>query len=327
MIDGIPVDGPVDAVLHLASPASPPEYLAHPIATLEVGSVGTRHALDLARGERRALPARVDERDLRRPARAPATGELLRQRQQRRSARRCTTRPSATPRRSRWRTTASSASTPRSCASSTRTGPGCGPADGRVVSNFLAQAMRGEPLTVYGDGKQTRSFCFVSDEVEGLPRAARVRPRRPDEHRQPERVHHARAGRARARGHRRARATSCSSRCRPTIPSSADPTSRSPSACSAGIPASTSAKVSPARTTGTGGSVSPDEIARLPQAVGDRPRVRRAQHRGGDRAPHAHRRAARRPRDRDRRRRQHRRHPRRAAPARRQHRARRSRTT
>jgi nucleoside-diphosphate-sugar epimerase len=41
-------------------------------------------------------------------------------------------------------------------------------ADGRVVSNFLAQAMRGEPLTVYGDGKQTRSFCFVSDEVDGL---------------------------------------------------------------------------------------------------------------------------------------------------------------
>ena len=49
VIDGIPVDGAVDAVLHLASPASPPEYLAHPLATLEVGSVGTRHALDLAR--------------------------------------------------------------------------------------------------------------------------------------------------------------------------------------------------------------------------------------------------------------------------------------
>jgi nucleoside-diphosphate-sugar epimerase len=49
VIQGIPVDGPVDAVLHLASPASPPEYLALPIATLEVGSIGTRHALDLAR--------------------------------------------------------------------------------------------------------------------------------------------------------------------------------------------------------------------------------------------------------------------------------------
>jgi nucleoside-diphosphate-sugar epimerase len=47
-------------------------------------------------------------------------------------------------------------------------GPRLNPADGRVVSNFLAQAMRGEPLTVYGDGTQTRSFCYVSDEVEGL---------------------------------------------------------------------------------------------------------------------------------------------------------------
>ena len=47
-------------------------------------------------------------------------------------------------------------------------GPRLNPGDGRVVSNFLAQAMRGEALTVYGDGKQTRSFCFVSDEVEGL---------------------------------------------------------------------------------------------------------------------------------------------------------------
>ena len=47
-------------------------------------------------------------------------------------------------------------------------GPDLGAADGRVVSNFLAQAMRGEPLTVYGDGKQTRSFCYVTDEVAGL---------------------------------------------------------------------------------------------------------------------------------------------------------------
>ena len=57
-------------------------------------------------------------------------------------------------------------------------GPRLRPADGRVVSNFLAQAIDGEPLTVYGDGKQTRSFCYVDDEVARAPRAARVRPRR-----------------------------------------------------------------------------------------------------------------------------------------------------
>ena len=76
-----PSTGAVDAVLHFASPASPPEYLAHPIETLKVGSLGTRNALDLARAQRRALPARVDQRDLRRPARAPAARELLGQRE------------------------------------------------------------------------------------------------------------------------------------------------------------------------------------------------------------------------------------------------------
>ena len=61
----LPVTGKVDGVLHLASPASPPEYLAMPLETLDVSSIGTRRALDLARGERRTVPARVHERDLR----------------------------------------------------------------------------------------------------------------------------------------------------------------------------------------------------------------------------------------------------------------------
>ena len=59
-------------------------------------------------------------------------------------------------------------STRGSCASSTPTARACGPADGRVVSNFLVQAIDGEPLTIYGDGKQTRSFCYVDDEVRGI---------------------------------------------------------------------------------------------------------------------------------------------------------------
>ena len=78
-------------------------------------------------------------------------------------------------------------------------GPRLSPADGRVVSNFLAQAMRGEPLTVYGDGKQTRSFCFVSDEVEGLRALLESDHVGPMNIGNPERVHHARARRARAR--------------------------------------------------------------------------------------------------------------------------------
>ena len=57
----IPVGGRVDGVLHMASPASPPEYLSMPLETLDVSSLGTRRALDLARGERRAVPPRVDE--------------------------------------------------------------------------------------------------------------------------------------------------------------------------------------------------------------------------------------------------------------------------
>ena len=170
--------GAVDAVLHFASPASPPEYLAHPIETLEVGSLGTRHALELARAQRRALPARVDERDLRRPARAPAARELLGQREPASGRARCTTRPSASPRRSRWRTTASYGVDTEIVRIFNTYGPRLRPADGRVVSNFLVQAIDGEPLTVYGDGKQTRSFCYVDDEVARAPRAARLRPRR-----------------------------------------------------------------------------------------------------------------------------------------------------
>ena len=86
-----------------------------------------------------------------------------------RSARgRSTTRPSASARRSRWRTTACTGSTRRSPRIFNTYGPFLRPEDGRVVSNFLAQAIDGRPLTVYGDGSQTRSFCYVDDLVAGL---------------------------------------------------------------------------------------------------------------------------------------------------------------
>jgi dTDP-glucose 4,6-dehydratase len=167
VIDGIPVDGPVDAVLHLASPASPPEYLAHPFATLEVGSVGTRHALELARTNgARFLLASTSEiygDPLVHPQPESYFGNVN------------SVGPRAVYDEAKRYAEAITMAYHREHGVDTKIvrifntfGPRLNPADGRVVSNFLAQAMRGEPLTVYGDGKQTRSFCYVSDEVEGL---------------------------------------------------------------------------------------------------------------------------------------------------------------
>jgi dTDP-glucose 4,6-dehydratase len=167
VIDGIPVDGPVDAVLHLASPASPPEYLAHPFATLEVGSVGTRHALELARTNgARFLLASTSEiygDPLVHPQPESYFGNVN------------SVGPRAVYDEAKRYAEAITMAYHREHGIDTKIvrifntfGPRLNPADGRVVSNFLAQAMRGEPLTVYGDGKQTRSFCYVSDEVEGL---------------------------------------------------------------------------------------------------------------------------------------------------------------
>jgi dTDP-glucose 4,6-dehydratase len=167
VVDGIPVDGAVDAVLHLASPASPPEYLAHPIATLEVGSIGTRQALDLARANSaRFLLASTSEiygDPLVHPQPESYFGNVN-----------CVG-PRAVYDEAKRYAEAVTMAYHREFAVDTKIvrifnsyGPRLAAADGRVVSNFLAQALRGEPLTVFGDGKQTRSFCFVSDEVAGL---------------------------------------------------------------------------------------------------------------------------------------------------------------
>jgi nucleoside-diphosphate-sugar epimerase len=167
VITGIPVEGRVDAVLHLASPASPPEYLAHPIATLEVGSIGTRHALDLARAnDARFLLASTSEiygDPLVHPQPESYFGNVN------------SVGPRSVYDEAKRYAEAITMAYHRLYGVDTKIvrifntfGPRLGAADGRVVSNFLAQAMRGAPLTVYGDGTQTRSFCFVSDEVRGL---------------------------------------------------------------------------------------------------------------------------------------------------------------
>jgi len=167
VIDGIPIDGPLDAVLHLASPASPPEYLAHPIATLQVGALGTQHALDLARAHgARFLLASTSEiygDPLVHPQPESYFGNVN------------SVGPRSVYDEAKRYAEAITMAYHRTYGVDTKIvrifntyGPRLGAADGRVVSNFLAQAMRGEPLTVFGDGKQTRSFCYVSDEVRGL---------------------------------------------------------------------------------------------------------------------------------------------------------------
>ena len=167
VVTGLAVEGPVDAVLHLASAASVPEYLSRPLETLRVGSEGTRHALELARAhEARFLMASTSEiygDPLEHPQRESYWGHVnpvgLRSvyDEAKRYAEALTM--------AYHRTFGLDAKIVRifNCY-----GPGLLPGDGRVVSNFLAQALRGEPLTVYGDGTQTRSFCYVDDEVRGI---------------------------------------------------------------------------------------------------------------------------------------------------------------
>jgi dTDP-glucose 4,6-dehydratase len=160
-------DATINAVCNLASPASPPAYLARPFDTLAVGSEGTRRLLELARAhDARFLMASTSE----------VYGD-----------------PEVHPQVESYRGNVDPTG-PRSVYDEAKRfaesltmamhrtdgvnvgivrifntyGPRLSPGDGRVVSNFIVQALRSEPLTVYGDGSQTRSLCFVDDEVRGL---------------------------------------------------------------------------------------------------------------------------------------------------------------
>ncbi len=163
----LPVDGPVDAVMHLASPASPKDYLELPIETLEVGSRGTQLALELAR-----------EHDAR--FFLASTSEVYGD-------------PQVHPQPETYWGNVNPVG-PRGVYDEAKRfaealtmayhhrhgvdvrivrifntyGPRMRPQDGRVVSNFLVQALTGQPLTIYGSGEQTRSFTFVDDEVRGI---------------------------------------------------------------------------------------------------------------------------------------------------------------
>jgi dTDP-glucose 4,6-dehydratase len=161
--------GRVDQIYHLASPASPVDYLQHGIETLQVGSLGTFNTLTLARKyAARFFLASTSEcygDPLEHPQKETYWGNVN-----------CIGPRSVYDESKRFAEAATMAAY-RYWKLQTRIvrifntyGPRLQLNDGRVISNFMKQALRGEPLTVYGDGSQTRSFCYVSDEVEGFLR-------------------------------------------------------------------------------------------------------------------------------------------------------------
>ncbi len=160
-------DETVAAVAHLASAASPPAYLARPLETLAVGSIGTDRLISIAlRYEARFLLASTSEvygDPLEHPQRETYWGNVnpIGERSVYDEAKRFAEALTAAHERA-------SGLDARIARIFNTYGPRMQPDDGRVVTNFVHQALRGEAMTVYGDGTQTRSFCFVSDEVEGL---------------------------------------------------------------------------------------------------------------------------------------------------------------
>jgi dTDP-glucose 4,6-dehydratase len=165
--DALQVDGEVGYVLHFASPASPPDYLKHPIATMMVGSIGTQNALELAlRKNAKFFMASTSE---------------------------CYGDPEMSPQKEEYWGHVNSVG-PRSVYDEAKRfseamtmayyrhhrvdtrivrifntyGPRMRLNDGRALPNFVYQALSGQALTIYGDGRQTRSFCYVDDLIDGI---------------------------------------------------------------------------------------------------------------------------------------------------------------
>jgi dTDP-glucose 4,6-dehydratase len=164
--------GHVDYVFHFASPASPLDYSVHGIETLEVGSLGTFHALDIAKKYgAKYLVSSTSEcygDPLEHPQKETYWGHVnpIGPRSVYDEAKRFTEAVTMAYHRYRKVDT-------RIVRVFNTYGARLQLNDGRVVSNFMKQALRGEPLTVYGDGSQTRSFCYVSDEIDGFLRLAK----------------------------------------------------------------------------------------------------------------------------------------------------------
>jgi dTDP-glucose 4,6-dehydratase len=163
------VEGPLDAVLHFASPASPIDYLELPIQTLKVGSLGTHKTLGLAKAKGAryflASTSEVYGDPLVNPQPESYWGNVN------------PVGPRGVYDEAKRFAEAMTMAYHRIHGLDVRIvrifntyGPAMRPHDGRVVSNFIRQALAGDPLTVYGDGSQTRSFCYVSDEIDGIYR-------------------------------------------------------------------------------------------------------------------------------------------------------------
>jgi dTDP-glucose 4,6-dehydratase len=163
------IEGTIDNILHFASPASPVDYLRHPIATLKVGSLGTHNTLGLAKAKNaRYLLASTSEvygDPERHPQREDYWGNVnpIGIRGVYDEAKRFAEAMTMAYHREHHINT-------HIVRIFNTYGPRMRLDDGRVVPNLMGQALRGEPLTVYGDGSQTRSFCFVADLVDGIYR-------------------------------------------------------------------------------------------------------------------------------------------------------------
>ncbi|HET9333259.1 MAG TPA: UDP-glucuronic acid decarboxylase family protein [Gemmatimonadota bacterium] len=163
------VDGPLDVVMHFASPASPIDYLELPIQTLKVGSLGAHKTLGLAKAKGAryflASTSEVYGDPLVNPQPESYWGNVN------------PVGPRGVYDEAKRFAEAMTMAYHRVHGLDVRIvrifntyGPAMRPHDGRVVSNFIRQALTGEPLTIYGDGSQTRSFCYVSDEIDGIYR-------------------------------------------------------------------------------------------------------------------------------------------------------------
>jgi dTDP-glucose 4,6-dehydratase len=165
----VEIDGPIDNILHFASPASPVDYLRHPIQTLKVGSLGTHNTLGLVKAKNsRFLLASTSEvygDPERHPQREDYWGNVnpIGVRGVYDEAKRFAEAMAMAYHRSHGLNT-------HIVRIFNTYGPRMRLDDGRVVPNLMGQALRGEALTIYGDGSQTRSFCYVSDLVEGIYR-------------------------------------------------------------------------------------------------------------------------------------------------------------